>query len=170
MPLHVYMLSRMAPLRGSCDSPSQDGLSKNEVAERALLSQHPTQRSPWQLQRNPAHIYSSPARHAIGAKRLQKLIGRVCDEVITDDCVDLAAQMSYYFALSLFPFLMVSRRLSDGCRRPASGITSPSGSPTIAHGLAAHGVHDDPEPDAEFDRAFSPSGLRRRSGRRPRDS
>jgi membrane protein len=27
--------------------------------------------------------------------------------VVTDDCVDLAAQMSYYFSLSLFPFFIV---------------------------------------------------------------
>jgi len=40
-------------------------------------------------------------------KHLQNLLGEIWDEIVTDDCVDLAAQMSYYFSLSLFPFLIV---------------------------------------------------------------
>lgn len=42
-----------------------------------------------------------------GVKHLQNLLGEIWDEIVTDDCVDLAAQMSYYFSLSLFPFLIV---------------------------------------------------------------
>ena len=42
-----------------------------------------------------------------GTARIRNLIGEIWDEVVTDECVDLAAQMSYYFSLSLFPFFIV---------------------------------------------------------------
>lgn len=35
------------------------------------------------------------------------LFKRVLERILSDDCVDLAAQMSFYFVLSLFPFFMV---------------------------------------------------------------
>jgi membrane protein len=42
------------------------------------------------------------------AQRYTPLIIRtVWDDVLKDDCVDLAAQMSFYFVTSLFPFLVV---------------------------------------------------------------
>jgi membrane protein len=34
-------------------------------------------------------------------------VKRVWEDVLADDCVDLAAEMSFYFVLSLFPFLLV---------------------------------------------------------------
>jgi membrane protein len=36
-----------------------------------------------------------------------RLLNRIWKGVIEDDCIDLAAQMSFYFSLSLFPFLIV---------------------------------------------------------------
>lgn len=42
-----------------------------------------------------------------GGKPLRELIKNIWAEVIKDDCVDLAAQMSFYFSLSLFPFFIV---------------------------------------------------------------
>ncbi len=38
---------------------------------------------------------------------LFSLIKRVMTRVVADDCSDLAAQMSYYFVLSLVPFFLV---------------------------------------------------------------
>jgi membrane protein len=68
---------------------------------------HPNTEVPVATRANtPAHLLESGTSR-ISAKRLQNLLGEVWDEVVTDDCVDLAAQMSYYFALSLFPFLIV---------------------------------------------------------------
>lgn len=40
-------------------------------------------------------------------KSLWPITKAVFREVINDDCIDLAAQMSFYFALSLLPFLIV---------------------------------------------------------------
>jgi membrane protein len=42
-----------------------------------------------------------------GIARIRNLIGEIWDGVVTDDCVDLAAEMSYYFSLSLFPFFIM---------------------------------------------------------------
>jgi membrane protein len=42
-----------------------------------------------------------------GTARIRNLIGEIWDGVVTDDCVDLAAEMSYYFSLSLFPFFIM---------------------------------------------------------------
>ncbi len=42
-----------------------------------------------------------------GTGRIRNLIGEIWDGVVTDDCVDLAAEMSYYFSLSLFPFFIM---------------------------------------------------------------
>ena len=68
---------------------------------------HPNTEVPVATRANtPAHLLESGTSR-ISAKRLQNLLGEVWDEVVTDDCVDLAAQMSYYFSLSLFPFLIV---------------------------------------------------------------
>jgi membrane protein len=35
------------------------------------------------------------------------LLRRICHRIQADDCVDLAAQISFYFVLSLFPFFLV---------------------------------------------------------------
>jgi membrane protein len=35
------------------------------------------------------------------------LLGRIWDRVLADDCIDLAAQMSFFFVLALFPFCLV---------------------------------------------------------------
>src|SRR3984957_6306880 len=35
------------------------------------------------------------------------LVRAIWDDFISDDCIDLAAQMSFYFTLSLFPFFIV---------------------------------------------------------------
>jgi len=41
------------------------------------------------------------------SRQLRSLVSEIWGAVITDDCVDLAAEMSYYFSLSLFPFVIV---------------------------------------------------------------
>jgi membrane protein len=43
-----------------------------------------------------------PSRHLVWS-----LTKKVWARVLADDCLDLAAQMSFYFVLSLFPFLLV---------------------------------------------------------------
>ncbi len=40
-------------------------------------------------------------------RQLRTLLSEIWDGIVNDDCVDLAAQMSYYFSLSLFPFFIV---------------------------------------------------------------
>jgi membrane protein len=40
-------------------------------------------------------------------KKLPFIVSTVWDDVVKDDCLDLAAQMSFYFVTSLFPFLVV---------------------------------------------------------------
>jgi membrane protein len=40
-------------------------------------------------------------------KKVPFIVSTVWDDVIKDDCLDLAAQMSFYFVTSLFPFLVV---------------------------------------------------------------
>ncbi len=50
---------------------------------------------------------SGAASRLLGGKTLWQLIRAIVHEVDKDDCVDLAAQMSFYFSLSLLPFLVV---------------------------------------------------------------
>ena len=67
---------------------------------------------------------------------LWQLIRAIVHEVIKDDCVDLAAQMSFYFSLSLFPFLMVIAGVcGHGCRRRRCGTTWRNGSRIICRGV-----------------------------------
>lgn len=40
-------------------------------------------------------------------RRTPRVLRTILDDVIKDDCLDLAAQMSFYFVTSLFPFLVV---------------------------------------------------------------
>jgi membrane protein len=47
-------------------------------------------------------IFEVPSRHLVWA-----LVKHVWADLLADDCLDLAAQMSFYFVLSLFPFLLV---------------------------------------------------------------
>jgi membrane protein len=44
-----------------------------------------------------------PVPEAVSFRTVTK---RICDDVRGDDCLDLAAQMSFYFVLALFPFLI----------------------------------------------------------------
>jgi membrane protein len=43
----------------------------------------------------------------VAGRFVGRLITRIWRGVIEDECIDLAAQMSFYFSLSLFPFLIV---------------------------------------------------------------
>jgi membrane protein len=43
----------------------------------------------------------------IKTRQFKSIVGEIWDGIISDACVDLAAQMSYYFSLSLFPFFIV---------------------------------------------------------------
>jgi membrane protein len=43
----------------------------------------------------------------IRSRQFKSFVGDVWDGLMAHDCVDLAAQMSYYFSLSLFPFFIV---------------------------------------------------------------
>src|SRR6185437_11706545 len=45
------------------------------------------------------------ARHYVGSRL--SFAREVWGEILRDDCLDLAAQMSFYFVLALFPFLLV---------------------------------------------------------------
>jgi len=58
-------------------------------------SSTPSQPFPWA----PPRLYAG--------KTLPQLLHAIWDGILEDDCIDQAAQMSFYFSLSLFPFLIV---------------------------------------------------------------
>ncbi|HKV48335.1 MAG TPA: YihY/virulence factor BrkB family protein [Candidatus Acidoferrales bacterium] len=47
------------------------------------------------------------ARLLLFSERHSGVFRRIWDQIEEDDCIDLAAQISYFFALSLFPFCLV---------------------------------------------------------------
>lgn len=40
-------------------------------------------------------------------RHIPRSVGRILEDIQRDDCLDLAAQMSFYFVMALFPFLIV---------------------------------------------------------------
>ena len=53
------------------------------------------------------HSFSWAPSSLYTGSRLRELAKIIWADSIDDDCIDLAAQMSFYFSLSLFPFLIV---------------------------------------------------------------
>lgn len=97
----IQLLKRLThqPSVEPSDQPPRD--------QTDLLLGHPLQSHLWEKEakhtRESERAGLSPFRSTV---TLREFVRRVANDVVADNVTSLAAQMSYYFVLSLFPFLL----------------------------------------------------------------